>query len=150
MNPQYIQQQQQQAQQQPGYFPPPPTSSPFGELNSNIPPNALKGSPMNSQTYPPQKPMQAPPLTNLHQSQAPYYMNNIQPQGKNATCCSRFSWIMFAFSKSGASILGNTQYESTNSPHMMPPPTSQNNMINQMSNMSLGDQQRPPSAVIEV
>ena len=76
---------------------------------------------MNSQTYPPQKPMQGPPLTNLHHSQAPYYMNNIQPQG-------------------------NTQYESTNSPHMMPPPTSQNNMINQMSNMSLGDQQRPPSA----
>lgn len=36
---------------------------------------------MNSQTYPPQKPMQGPPLTNLHQSQAPYYMNNIQPQG---------------------------------------------------------------------
>ncbi|XP_076233230.1 COPII coat complex component secretory 24CD [Calliopsis andreniformis] len=129
MNPQYIQQQQhqqqqqqQQAQQQPGYFPGPPTSSPYGELNSNIPPNALKGSPMNSQTYTTQKTMQGPPMTNLHQSQSPYYMNNIQPQE-------------------------NTQYEvSTNSPHMMPPPTSQNNIVNQMSNMSLGDQQRPPSA----
>ena len=30
----------------------------------------------------------------------------------------------------------------------MPPTTSQNNIINQMSNISLGDQQRPPSVVI--
>lgn len=85
MNPQYIQQQQQQqAQQQPGYYSGPPTSSPYGELNSNIPQNASKIPPMNSQTYASQKSMQGPPLSNLHQSQVPYYMNNIQAQG-NAT-----------------------------------------------------------------
>ncbi|KOC60808.1 Protein transport protein Sec24C [Habropoda laboriosa] len=121
MNPQYIQQQQQQSQQQPGCYPSPPTSSPYGEVNSNVPPSMLKGSPMNTQTYASQKPMQGSPHTNLHQTQAPYYMNNIQSQG-------------------------NTQYDpSTNNPHMIPPPTSQNNIVNQMSNMSLGDQQRPPS-----
>lgn len=79
MNPQYLQ--QQQSQQQSGYFPGPPTSSPYGEVNSNIPPNMLKGTPMNSQTYASQKPMQGPPLSNLHQSQVPYYMNNIQTEG---------------------------------------------------------------------
>ena len=121
MNPQYLQQQQQQSQQPSGYFPGPPTSSPYGEVNSNIPPNMLKGSPMNSQTYASQKPMQGPPLSNLHQSQVPYYMNNIQTEG-------------------------NTQYESaTNNPHMTTPLPSQNNIVNQMTNMSLGDQQRPPS-----
>ncbi|XP_033335256.2 COPII coat complex component secretory 24CD isoform X1 [Megalopta genalis] len=41
----------------------------------------------------------------------------------------------------------NTQFEpSTNNPHMMPSSTGQNNIVNQISNMSLGDQQRPPSA----
>ncbi|KZC10745.1 PREDICTED: protein transport protein Sec24C [Dufourea novaeangliae] len=119
MNPQYIQ--QQQTQQQPGYYPGPPTSSPYGELNSNVPSNPLNGPPMNSQ-YMSQKPMQGPPTTNLHQPSAPYYMNHIQPHG-------------------------NSQYESsTNNPHnVMPSPTSQNNIVNQMSNMCLGDPQRPPS-----
>ncbi|CAL7951975.1 unnamed protein product [Xylocopa violacea] len=124
MNPQYIQQQQQQQQprQQPGYFPGPPTSLPYGEVNSNVPSNMLKGLPMNSQTYASQKPMQGPQPTNLQQYQAPYYVNDMQTQG-------------------------NTQYESsTNNPHMVPPPTSQNNIVSQMTNMSLGDQQRPPSA----
>ncbi|KAK9309798.1 hypothetical protein QLX08_000620 [Tetragonisca angustula] len=124
MNPQYIQQQQSQqqehSQQQSSYFPGPPTSSPYGEVNSNVPSNMLKRPPINSQLYTTQKTMQGPSLTNLHQAQAPYYMNNIQTQG-------------------------NTQYElSTNNPHIQPP-TSQNNIVNQMSNMSLGDQQRPPS-----
>ncbi|XP_076277472.1 COPII coat complex component secretory 24CD isoform X2 [Lasioglossum baleicum] len=42
---------------------------------------------------------------------------------------------------------GNTQFEpSTNNPHIMPSSTGQNNIVNQISNMSLGDQQRPPSA----
>ncbi|XP_076642810.1 COPII coat complex component secretory 24CD isoform X2 [Halictus rubicundus] len=41
----------------------------------------------------------------------------------------------------------NTQFEpSTNNPHIMPSSTGQNNIVNQISNMSLGDQQRPPSA----
>ncbi|XP_060832683.1 protein transport protein Sec24C [Bombus pascuorum] len=126
MNPQYIQQQQsqqqqQQSQQQPSYFPGPPISSPYGEVNSNVPSNMLKRPPMNSQLYASQKAMQGPSLTNLHQPQTPYYVNNIQTQG-------------------------NTQYElSTNNPHIIPPPPSQNNIVNQMSNMSLGDQQRPPS-----
>lgn len=89
MNPQYIQQQQQQqqhSQQQSGYFPAPPTSPPYGEVNSNVSPNMLKGSPINSQTYAAQKPMQGPPLSNLHQSQAPYYVNNIQTQGSIIYC----------------------------------------------------------------
>ncbi|XP_054002106.1 protein transport protein Sec24C isoform X2 [Hylaeus anthracinus] len=121
MNPQYIQQQQ-QAQQQPGYYPGPPTSSPYEELNSNLPPNVAKEPPMSSQSYGSQKPMQGAPHTNLHQPPAPYYMNHVLPQV-------------------------NTQYElSTNNPHMVPPPPSQNNIVNQMTNMSLGDQQRPPSA----
>ncbi|XP_076618256.1 COPII coat complex component secretory 24CD [Colletes latitarsis] len=119
MNPQYIQQQQQA--QQPGYYPGPPTSSPYEELNSNLPSNVVKRPPMNSQAYTSQKPMQGPPLTNLHQPTAPYYMNHIQPQV-------------------------NTQYElSTNSPHIVSPLTSQNSIVNQMTNMSLGDQQRPSS-----
>ncbi|XP_017761050.1 PREDICTED: protein transport protein Sec24C isoform X2 [Eufriesea mexicana] len=124
MNPQYIQQQQsqqQQSQQQSGYLSGPPTSSSYGEVNSNVPSNVLKGSPINSQIYASQKSMQGPSLTNLHQSQAPYYVNSIQTQG-------------------------NTQYElSTNNPHIIPSSISQNNIVNQMSNMSLGDQQRPPS-----
>ncbi|XP_017888499.1 protein transport protein Sec24C [Ceratina calcarata] len=114
MNPQYIQQQQQQH----SYFPGPPSSSQYGEVNSNVPPNMLKGPPMNSQTHASQKPVPGPPLPNLHQPQAPYYVNNIQTQG-------------------------NTQYESTNNPHMPPPPTSQNNLVNQMTSMSLAE--RPPS-----
>lgn len=86
MNPQYIQQQQsqqqqQQSQQQPSYFSGPPTSSPYGEVNSNVPSNMLKRPPMNSQLYASQKTMQGPSLTNLHQPQAPYYVNNIQTQG---------------------------------------------------------------------
>nr|XP_003707701.1 PREDICTED: protein transport protein Sec24C [Megachile rotundata] len=124
MNPQYLQQQQQQQQSQPqsGYFPGPPTTSSYPEVNSNVPPNMLKGSTMNSQTYASQKPIQGSPLSNIHQSQVPYYMNNIQTEE-------------------------NTQYESsTNNPHMMSPLSSQNNIVNQMTNMSLGDQQRPPSS----
>lgn len=78
---QQSQQSQQQQQQQPSYFPVPPTSSPYGEVNSNIPPNLLKGPPINSQVYTSQKSMQGSPLSNLHQSQTPYYMNNIQTQG---------------------------------------------------------------------
>lgn len=84
MNPQYIQQQQsqqQQSQQQSGYLSGPPTSTSYGEVNSNVPSNVLKGSPINSQIYASQKSMQGPSLTNLHQSQAPYYVNSIQTQG---------------------------------------------------------------------
>lgn len=33
---------------------------------------------------------------------------------------------------------------------MMSPPSSQNNIVNQMTNMSLGDQQKPPSVVIRI
>nr|XP_031826697.1 protein transport protein Sec24C [Nomia melanderi]XP_031826698.1 protein transport protein Sec24C [Nomia melanderi]XP_031826700.1 protein transport protein Sec24C [Nomia melanderi]XP_031826701.1 protein transport protein Sec24C [Nomia melanderi] len=119
MNPQYIHQQQQQAQQQPGYYSGPPTSSPYGELNSNVSSNPLNGPPMNS-PYTSQKPMQGT-SANLNQASAPYYMSHILPHG-------------------------NTQFESsTNNPHMMPSPISQNNIVNQMSNMSMSDQHRPPS-----
>ncbi|KAG7207356.1 hypothetical protein KM043_009019 [Ampulex compressa] len=121
MNPQYIQQQQQA--QQPSYYSGPQGSAPYGELNSNLPPNILKGPPLGSQTYMSQKQMQGQLPGNPQPSQPPYFANSTQGQG-------------------------NVQQEApTNNPHMMPPPISQNNLVNQMTNMSLVNQQRPSSGL---
>ncbi|XP_012287233.1 protein transport protein Sec24C isoform X2 [Orussus abietinus] len=122
MNPQYMQHHQQQ-QPQPPYYGGPPTGPPYPGPNSNAPPNQYNG-PGNSQAYPPQKMIQEPVSSNSAppHTQAPYYVSHLQGQQINA--------------QQGPPLGGSM--------HIGAPPTSQSNLMNQMTNMTLGNQQRPP------
>ncbi|XP_015606449.1 protein transport protein Sec24C isoform X2 [Cephus cinctus] len=127
MNPQYIQQgqqppqQSQPQQQQTPYYTGAQGVLPYGPPNANMPSNQFNG-PQAPSMYPPQKQHPLPgDMPSPPQSQ--YYANNSQGPPMNL--------------QSGPGI--------SNTTHVAPSPTNQNNLVNQMANMSMGGLQRPPS-----
>ncbi|XP_012263622.2 protein transport protein Sec24C [Athalia rosae] len=122
MNPQYM-------QQQPPYYGAPNNLPPRSGLSTNLPPAAQFNGSDTSQGFAAKNPIPGPPMHELppplQQQQSSQYANNSRGPLTNV--------------QQPTPGIGQP-------PHMGQPMANQNNLANQMSNLKLGNQQRPPSA----
>ncbi|XP_046433138.1 protein transport protein Sec24C [Neodiprion fabricii] len=105
-------------QQQPPYYGGPNNGPPRGGINANLPPVAHFNGSENSQGFPSKNPAQGPPTQeSALPPQQSYYANNLRGPPTNPQSAL---------------------------PPMSQPPSNLNNLANQMSNINLGNQPRPP------
>lgn len=139
MNPQYM-------QQQPPYYGGANNGPPRGGLNANLPPVSQFNGSENPQGFAPKNPAQGPPPP-INEAgppppqQSSYYGNNMR--GDYRMMGLRVTIVIDCYDFSGPP----TSMQPGPPPPMSQPPLNQNNLVNQMSNINLGSQQRPPSAV---